>query len=60
MPTFTITNTTSGVIVGDYEGQTADAALDAMAVDAGYADYADLLARVPGATRDELDVSPTA
>ena len=40
MPTFRIENTISGVILGDYEGATEAEALDAMARDAGYSDYA--------------------
>ena len=47
MTIFRIENTTSGVILGDYEAATASDALDAMARDAGYADYADCCASVP-------------
>lgn len=39
--TYRIENATSGVCLGDYQGATAQAALDAMAHDARYADYAD-------------------
>lgn len=45
--TWTIENTTSGLVLGTYEGATAADALDAMARDAGYRDYADLQAQVP-------------
>ena len=37
---YIIENTLSGVVLGDYEGQTPADALDAMARDAGYSDYA--------------------
>lgn len=37
---FQIENTTSGVILGVYEGETPEQALDAMARQAGYADHA--------------------
>lgn len=38
---FQIENTVSGLILGVYEGATEAEALDAMARDAGYADYAE-------------------
>ena len=41
MSKYEITNTISGVILGVYEGATEAEALDAMARDAGYRDYAD-------------------
>lgn len=40
MATYKIENTRSGVIFGEYEGISEAAALDTMARDAGYADYA--------------------
>lgn len=36
---FKITNQVSGLTLGDYEGETAQDALDTMSRDAGYADY---------------------
>lgn len=40
MATYTIENTRSGVVFGEYEGTSEADALDSMARDAGYADYA--------------------
>ena len=40
MALYRIENTRSGVVLGEYEGDTAENALDTMARDAGYADYA--------------------
>lgn len=51
MKSFQINQTVSGVIIGTYEGETPEQALDAMAQDQGYADYAELLI-VTGETRD--------
>jgi FKBP-type peptidyl-prolyl cis-trans isomerase 2 len=42
MSVYIITNTVSGHTLGEYEGETPEAALDAMAREAGYTDYADL------------------
>lgn len=53
---WTILNTASMVNLGTYRGIDPDSALDAMAEDAGYADFADMLARVPGSSRDEMSV----
>lgn len=41
MKTYTITNTKSGVILGTYEADTEQDALEAMAHDAGYKTYAE-------------------
>lgn len=46
----------NGNLFGEYEGENADAAIDAYAREAGYEDFADLLRRVPGSTREELEV----
>ena len=40
MATYRIENTSSGVILGEYEGVSEAEALDAMARYAGYSDYA--------------------
>ena len=42
MRTYEISNTIGGVILGVYEGETEQDALDAMARDAGYKDAADM------------------
>ena len=47
---------TAGVDMGVYEGETEAEALDAMARDAGYADYADAC-DVTGGSRDDLIVT---
>jgi len=44
---FQIQNTTSGAVLGVYEAETVQEALDAMARDAGYADYAEANAVAP-------------
>ena len=41
MKNYEITNPTSGVNLGTYQGETPEEALDAMARDAGYADAAE-------------------
>ncbi len=46
----------NGNLMGEYVGENADEAIDAYAREAGYEDFADLLSRVPGSTRCELDV----
>lgn len=38
MKTFRIENTTSGLVMGEYQGETADEAIRAMLIDAGAAD----------------------
>ena len=52
---YKIENTTSGLIMGIYEADSEKAALDAMARDAGYDDYADLDEQTP-ARPGEIDV----
>lgn len=47
MTTFQITNRRSGADLGQYEADSAAAALDAMAREAGYAGYAELQSQVP-------------
>lgn len=51
MTTYRVTNPASGIELGDYLAESAAAALDACARDAGYQDYADAC-RVTGT--DEL------
>lgn len=46
----------NGNLMGEYKGEGPDQARDAFASDAGYEDYADLLAGVPGSSRDEIAV----
>ena len=41
MTTYQISNTTSGVIIGTYEAESRQGALEAMARDQGYSDYAE-------------------
>lgn len=41
-PTYSITVQSSGVTLGDYAGETADDAVEAMARDAGYSSYRDM------------------
>ncbi len=41
-PTYTIAVQSSGVVLGAYEAETADDAVDAMARDAGYSSYRDM------------------
>lgn len=54
MTTYEITS--NDVLMGEYKGATEGAALDSYARDAGYEDFADLMANVPGSTREEMDV----
>lgn len=42
MPAYQITQTTSGVVLGNFLGATPDEALDAMARDQGYKSYRDM------------------
>lgn len=54
MNRYQIENTVSGVILGVYEGETPEQALDAMARDAGYTDHAEaetVAPTVPGELR---------
>lgn len=41
MSTYRIENTLSGFVLGDYVAESKDEALDALARDAGYRDYAE-------------------
>jgi len=41
-PTFEIAVQSSGVVLGQYQGQDADEAVEAMARDAGYSSYRDM------------------
>lgn len=54
MTTFSITNRSSGLCIGDYQGRDADDAIDAMARDAGYDSQADAAA-VLGTTVERLN-----
>lgn len=53
---FQIENTASGIVLGSYEAETAAAALDLMAQDAGYADYAEACEAAPS-TEGEIVVT---
>jgi hypothetical protein len=59
MTTYQVENTKSAVILGAYEAASPEAALDAMAQDAGYRDYAHALETV-GGDPDELLVTEIA
>lgn len=56
--TFQIENTKTGVVLGQYDADTEAAALDLMAQDAGYADYAALQAQ-PELAADEDEIAVT-
>ena len=56
MKSFTITNRQSGVELGTYEAEDKAGALDAMAREAGYADY-EAAQDVADADEDELIVT---
>ncbi|MDK8188153.1 MULTISPECIES: hypothetical protein [Sphingomonas] len=55
MTTYTITNIASGIVLGQYEAATEAEALDLMARDAGYADYASVPEEIGGG--DDLVVT---
>ena len=54
MTTYEIT--ANDVVMGEYTGISAEAALDAYARDAGYENFDGLLENVPGSAREEVDV----
>ena len=63
MTTVSITNRSSGLCFGDYQGRDADDAIDAMARDAGYdsqADAAATLGTTVAALRADLIVVEVA
>lgn len=55
MTKFLITNIQSGIILGEYDALDGVGALDTMARDAGYSDYAEACAVAP-AVEDEIIV----
>jgi hypothetical protein len=60
MPTYKIENTVSGQVLGAYQARDENAALDAMARDAGYKDFADscrVLSRTEEEGREDLKVT---
>lgn len=57
MKKFEIANRNSGLVLGVYEGETKEEALDAMARDAGYASYAGRPEEA--GTEDDLIVTET-
>lgn len=54
MKSFTITNTSSGVVLGTFEAATASDALEVMAHRAGYGTYAEACEAAPG---DDIEVT---
>ena len=63
MTTFSITNRSSGLCFGDFDGRDADDAIDAMARDAGYdsqVDAAAVLGTTVAALRADLIVVEVA
>lgn len=56
MKTYKIFNIHSGLFLGEYSGQNERIALDAMAKDAGFFDYVDLLDQIPGAKITDLEI----
>ena len=50
----------AGLDLGTYPGTDEADARDAFARDAGYADYADLIARVPGSSPTDVSADPLA
>ena len=57
MSTYLIENNLSGVVLGEYEAESEAEALDVMARDAGYRDYAECCEDVP-AKPGEISVRP--
>jgi hypothetical protein len=56
MPAYSIHSTTTGLHLGTYEADSREAALDAMARDAGYTDY-DHACRATCDTLPDLEVT---
>lgn len=56
MPRYRITNTETGAQLGEYSGANPDGALDALARDAGYDDYANWLDHAPNLDPNDLDI----
>lgn len=54
---FQIENTASGIVLGIYEGENEETALDALARDAGYTSYLALCQEIP-ARDGEIAVTP--
>ena len=59
MPLYRLTSA-AGLDLGTYPGTDEADARDAFARDAGYADYADLIARVPGSSPTDVSADPLA
>ena len=56
---YLIQNTATAIVLGTYEGANEREALDAMAIDAGYRDYAAVLESTDG-TAIECELLPSA